>query len=64
MLETIIQETSQRLHSTDTELNILDLLQAYDQYISKQGFLWVHRGMGKCLFVGFRETQIIDRSED
>jgi hypothetical protein len=35
ILEGIIEKTKEKLNDTDTELNTLDLLQTYDQYISK-----------------------------
>ena len=35
ILDTIIERTRGKLSNTDTEINILDLLQSYDNYISE-----------------------------
>lgn len=35
ILNRIIEETQKKLDETETDLNILDLLQTYDRYISK-----------------------------
>jgi hypothetical protein len=38
ILQGIIEDTRTKLNHSDTDLNILDLLQTYDYYISKLTF--------------------------